>query len=553
MNISLKFKKKDKTNLWAGICLMGAFCFMLFLYAPLELFFYNQQDFWFDVYTLLPLLLVLFAVSFLLSTAVMAIFFFVCEKLYYIVLPLVSIAFLSTYIQGNFLVSYLPPMDGSKINWDEYSDGKNQTIILWVAVTVIICVAYALARRKKFVKAVQVVSVCMTLMLTVTLASIMISTKGYEKKLDTCITTKDEYTFSTDKNFIILLLDSVDSATFSKIMEENPEYNEIFEDFTYYANTLGKYPCTSTAVPHILSGKTFLNTQDFNEYNLSVYQDGEFFASLEQKGYKLGMYSAETPCLNESIFRFDNILNQKSKVNSYLEYAEQVIKLVGFRYAPHELKKVCTVWPDAFAKLRESQDEYPSFTMSNREFYDRISTSEVSMTEQNCFKFLHIQGAHAPFFFDKDVNYVYDADYDSCTEACLTIAKAYLEKLKESDVYDNSVIIVMADHGLDGSDTGIYTGRQNPILFVKGVNESHDMVISQAPISYDDLQEAFARLLDGKDSSEIFDYKEGDYRERTYLYYNMDRAEYMYEYVTVDHASKDESLIATGKEYIKEQ
>ncbi|MFQ8901895.1 MAG: hypothetical protein ACLR7D_08430 [Lachnospira eligens] len=57
------------------------------------------------------------------------------------------------------------------------------------------------------------------------------------------------------------------------------------------------------------------------------------------------------------------------------------------------------------------------------------------------------------------------------------------------------LFIVMADHGY-----GLSYGprnRQHPVLFVKGKNESHDYTVSEAPISYDDLQEAFSRLLDG--------------------------------------------------------
>ena len=54
---------------------------------------------------------------------------------------------------------------------------------------------------------------------------------------------------------------------------------------------------------------------------------------------------------------------------------------------------------------------------------------------------------------------------------------------------------------------------------MKGMNEHHDtMQISEAPIAYDDLQEAYQRLLDGAGSDQVFDAKEGDERVRRYLY-----------------------------------
>ena len=56
----------------------------------------------------------------------------------------------------------------------------------------------------------------------------------------------------------------------------------------------------------------------------------------------------------------------------------------------------------------------------------------------------------------------------------MTIAATYLEKLKKADSYDNSVIIIMSDHGYDEEGTEEY-GRQNPLLMIKGRNEHHDM------------------------------------------------------------------------------
>lgn len=141
--------------------------------------------------------------------------------------------------------------------------------------------------------------------------------------------------------------------------------------------------------------------------------------------------------------------------------------------------------------------------------------------------------------------------YRDVMEASVTITKAYLNMLKDAGLYDNSVIIVMADHGLEGNAPELYTGRQNPILFVKGINEHHEMLLSEAPVSYDDLQPAFQRLLEGKAGTEIFDAQEGDVRERRYLFYEYEEEDYLYEYITEGHASDDSSLQATGREFVQ--
>lgn len=551
MSVLSKCREQKKIDLWAGISLVGVFCFMLFFYAPLELYFYNQSDFWFDWKELLPLVVGMFLLGWAAASLVMFAAWIFCPRFYQILLPCVTIAFLCTYIQGNFLVGNLPVMDGSDINWEAYSSGRIQSVVLWVVVTVIVLVGYRLLHGKHFAELVRVVSLCMMLMFGVTLVSILFTTKGYEQKLDACATIKDEYEFSDNENFIILVLDSIDAAPFYEVIEENEAYQDIFEDFTYYANTLGAYPYTMCSVPFILSGEWYENDVDFEEYNVGIYKNSSLFASLEDRGYRLGMYEFETPYLDESIYRFTNVMNQKSEINSYFEFAKLECKLVGFRYAPFDFKKFCRIWPDSVSNLMETNLEYPAFKSSNLEFFERIHTSEVSRTQENCFKFIHVEGSHVPYWYDKDMNLTYAGDYRSSLEASLTLTKAYLQKLKEAGVYDNSVIIVMADHGTNGEYYLEPMGRQNPILFVKGIGEQHAFEVSQAPVSYADLQTAFQRLLDGNDSREIFDYHEGDERQRRYIQYAIDEEEAMYEYVTIGHASDDEAMTATGNTYFR--
>lgn len=553
MPIITKMQERNKSELISGMCLLAALFFMLFIYAPLELYFYNQREFWFDVYDLLPLLLVMFVVGFAASVAVFGVIWLCCPGLYRIVLAGSSIGFLCTYIQGNFLVGNLPAMDGSEYDWEANSFGRIQSLILWVVVFLVVVLLYKFLKKDMFVQGVKLVSLCMILMLTVTLGSILLTTKGYERKLDACATVKNEYEFSTDTNFVILLLDAVDSGDLYDLLEGQPEYKAIFEDFTYYPNTLGVYPCTMCAIPHILSGERFANETTFEEYNVNVYKNAEFFADLEEQGYRLGMYEDEIPYLDESIFRFENVLERKSEINSYIEFAKMELKLVGLRYAPYDLKKACVFRTNPFRDLIKTNEEYNIFNLSNEYFFRRLNSTDVTYTQDKCFKFIHVAGAHEPFIYDEDMNEIENGTYKQMLQANMTMTTAYLEKLKAAGVYDNSVIIVMADHGLDGENSAEYTGRQNPILFVKGVDEKHELQVSQAPISYDDLQGAFARLLEGKNSTEIFDYEEGDYRERSFLYYVYEQDEHMYEYVTSGHASEDAGMQATGREFILEE
>ena len=92
--------------------------------------------------------------------------------------------------------------------------------------------------------------------------------------------------------------------------------------------------------------------------------------------------------------------------------------------------------------------------------------------------------------------------------------------------------------------------RKPPLLLIKGMGETHDtMQISQAPISFEDLQEAYTRLLDGKQSTAAFDWKEGDVRERRFLKYSFLDEDHMQEYVQTGYAFDRNTMKATGREY----
>ena len=115
--------------------------------------------------------------------------------------------------------------------------------------------------------------------------------------------------------------------------------------------------------------------------------------------------------------------------------------------------------------------------------------------------------------------------------------------------------IILSDHGynIEGEAVKVAqkneneTGRQHPILFVKGLNESHDLQVSGAPISYEDLVEAYYKLMDGAASDDCFAYKEGDQRERRYLLYKYLGEDHMVEYVQTGYAGDESTLVPTGR------
>lgn len=513
-------------------------CFMFFIYAPMELYLTNQSEFFYDVYILFPLILCNFLIFFVIST--LAGRLLLHTRLSRPYLYAYFIAFICSYIQGSFFAAWLPIIKGQMLDWNDYPIERIKSILLWVIVIVLF---FALLRKKghDFMdRLIKIVSGCMGLMLLLTLCILFVSTGGYQKKqILSTATAKDMLTLSQNKNFVILLLDAADSPSMEQVIAKDPDrYEQIFEDFTYYTNAASGYPYTLHSIPLILTGEWFEKQSSFEDFRKEAYSNSPLFANLEEEGYRMGVYEVNFAVDAAQQNRFDNILSCKRKVSSPFTFCRWQIQMTGYRYAPFDLKRFCYVYTNAFNTLKVLP-ENELFEDDNAFFWNRLCEESLNLVDHNCFRFIHVEGAHTPYLYDENMNRVEGATYDDALKSCLTITDTYLKKLKEAGIYDDSCIIIMADHG-HGSGF-----NDNPIFFVKGFQEHHPLQRNDAPISYDDLQEAYRRLLSGKDSSALFDWSEGDYRERRFLFQDDDDnpQEIMEEYLQKGHAGNRDTLI----------
>ena len=557
MNKDVKSVKITKQQLLPGIMISVAISFILLLYAPVELYCSNLDEFWFDFGVLFRMALGMSAVGFLILTAVYTVLLWIHPVLYKIGLAGGLVLFLCSYVQGEFLITGLPVLDGTTLDWNAYPELRRESLILWAVVILITVALLILFKKKKqmFENVLMFISGCMTLMLLVTMISTIVTTGGINKPQSQLYATeKEEFNMSQDENFVILVLDTVDSREFSSLLEEHPEYREIFRDFTYFENNTGTYACTQYAVPYILGGEWYEGEESYTDHVNKEYMQSPLFSELEQRGYRLNLYEDQFFTQEASVItRFENVILVGYNVKSYLRLAMQELKLVGYRYAPFDLKRFCMTRKAGFDEEIQVDCDYPGYTANNSVFKENVENAELTTEPGRQFKFIHLDGAHTPYVYDKDCNVidVSEGSYRQSVEASITLAAKYLEKLKEGGVYDNTALIVMADHGYNGPGGEGALLRQSAMLLIKGRGEHHDtMKTSQAPVSYVDLQQAYVRLMDGAESTDAFDWREGDVRERRFLMDSMGQSGEIVEYTQTGYAQDLTTMIPTGRIFI---
>ena len=523
--------------------------FMMFIYEPITMFLNNPNDLWFNMKILLPVVGALFSICLAGVVIVYLLFYFVTqklvkkEKLFKYSLIIGFILLITTYIQGNYLAGMLPALDGTTIIWTNYKKAELISLLILIFVSIITFILTKKFKEEKTINILKYISLAICVVLLISMIPSLLTSKGLSKGINVMATADGLENYSEDENFIIFLLDAVDSRTFDNVIQ-NKNYSKIFKDFTYYPDTMSAYPYTRDSIPFILSGIWNNNEEAFSEYYNKALDNSNLLKQLDEKNYDVSIYDTEILYNSSNAKKVKNLAfdtNYNFKV-----FANQEIKYSLFKYLPFYLKKYSHIETMDFNNAKIS--DFDIFSLSDIAFYGGYSEKKIKKNHNKQFKFIHIEGGHVPFNLDENVNYISNdaGTYDQKLEGCIKIVEKYLNKLKESNVYNNSNIIIMADHGYSfiGAE-----GRQNPILYIKGKNEEHKkMNVSDKAISYTDLNDAYTDLLNGKKSNELF--KDiTDKRERRYLLYVYTKEDHMVEYTQTGKAWDLKTLVKTGKEF----
>lgn len=553
----------NKKKCLAGCAISFVTCFLFFVYAPLELYLTNQNEFWFDIYSLLfPVLAQLLG-----GLTINIIFFFLIHSIstaLYTLFCYIEFVFLVVcYVHGTFLSGTLEVLNGTKLHVT-----NKQLLISYVITTIVILVAFFMLFKQSIKKKLFThISVVMSLILAVSILIEFVCYKGYVIKDDYCVTTYNLMTYSDTENLIIILIDAVSADTF---YETQNSKNDFLKDFTFYRNTCGSFPFTTPSIALMWTGKKWDLQEDFQYYIQNAMDQSELFRCLHEQGYLVGNYCrllGESYQFNADTMKsFDNIKKVQKEFTSYKDFFNQMDLLVAYRYFPFYLKtyiRNSELDFDDLCRIKESE-EYEFFRWDNMLFYENIIGKQIITTKEKCFKFIHLEGGHSPFHLDGNMCEIserdwldYSAEQDQ-VEGCCYMLQKYLESLKQAQVYDNSTIVILADHGERINRNNEYNALNrglNPFLIIKGANERHsEMDISDAPISHEDLAQAFTKIVSTHSAEECFDWREGDERDRLFYYYYSasdvwTRERPIIEYVIKGNIYSNYEAVPTGRQY----
>lgn len=546
------------TQLTPAYILVFAFCFMLFVYEPILMYSTNKNDFWFDFGIMIVPTLALFFICLATDMALMTAFYFMTgfirnagHQVFQCGLAAFFVIFMATYIQGNFLISSLPVLTGEKIEWDEFTEENIVTLFVWMILGVLVVFTVIKYTAEPVIRWAVRIALAVVVMLTISLITEIDVNHALRSKDAVILTNRHFNDISTNRNFLIFLVDAVDYETFQQLLDNDEAYREVFSDFTNYTDTASVYPYTRDSIALLLSGEVNRNEEAFEDYVSAAYNHSALFARLDEENYAINFYMEDPVWYGKRDYEIRNdIRNSGNSPYADMKFSvffREEIRYILFKYLPYSCKEYSKIEGLGFWQALNQYSYY------DRTVYDMIvGNPHLNKTDRNVFQFVHVEGAHQPFDIDGDLNRIEEGTYTQKMEATIKIVDAYLSRLKENGVYDNSVILIMSDHGYYDVDHDSYgeevLERYHPILLVKGRQESHALEEADIPISHVDFMDAYMALLDGKKSGEAFDHVDTA-KNRMIIWYEYGEEDHMVEYELEGSSYDRQDFKLTGNVY----
>ena len=521
---AVTFKETINRYKWSVLSASLLISFTLMLFGPLEIIMSEPDNFWFSVTSILPIVITAFLLVFILIAAVLFLSAFIGEKVFRTVFGALAGFGIAAYIQGNWMFVSYGAMDGTPIDWDGYGFYKYLNLLIWILI--IGASVFLVLRFKDAHNILNMIAFIIVAVEAVTLVTVAVQNREALHKTGFTTTTEGQFMFSPDsQNILVILADGFDGKDFPGILEEEKDFRKSFDGFTYYPDTAGTSLYSEESAITLLTGNQLTAGPTFADNIKAAYDGSPFYDALEKNGYKTYLFVQSEKMIDEKTAgRIENTEESASNIGDRFTAFKKIYKMTMFRYSPHIMK------PQFWYSTMEF-DEFEggnAYKWSNFRFRDAIGGINLRDDDSRVFQFVWIQGPHNPVVMDRYCESVDtrlkstdDGFWDGQSEQQIGVVRIFTELLdgmKEAGVYDNTVIIITADHGWDT--------RPNPLLLIKPSGSRGELKTSYAPVSMiEDYKGTFMYFVTGEDDGNtIYDIKEGDERERPIYIYTIDKS-----------------------------
>lgn len=464
--------------------------------------------------------ILLFSIKYLLfvSILIFSILVILPSKIHFWAKCFILFVIFSSVIQYYFLSGSIGALDGNKFEFStEYDSVKDVALYITSGVVFVLF-------RQKICSNVRAIGLWLVLFQFINFGMLAITNASNYQPYVSNIDTEGEISSFSKNNVLHIILDGFQAGLFQDIIDDEPDLRRHFDGFTYFKDTLASSPVTNLSFPAFLTGEPFKN-----ESLISTYLEESKYAVathdvlskkvniLEEvalSGYEVDVSTPNWPMKNQNFYKNYYFIPTPYKgareyVQSQLMYA---LDISLFMLSPKSLKKY--VYSEGRWLLSRGELLKKSMHFSSTQFVENVIKNSRVEDRGNVYKLIHIISPHGPWVTEENCSYAgkelkqnYKNMYNQGKCALLTVTRLF-EKLKILGIYNSSLIVVHADHGIALPVKGIerdkrvgqrsypkYIGNTNPVLLIKRVGDKGDMKLSNAEALLTDLPKTISSLL----------------------------------------------------------
>ncbi len=320
-----------------------------------------------------------------------------------------------------------------------------------------------------------------------------------------------KYHFSDQNNIIVLILDTLGENYYSGACKNSGgNLQNDFRDFTHFSHLISPNPWTQYAVPMLMTGSdvfeenTGVNSVQgsYFERKKKAYQSPwNLFKNCSQNGFRCDVvtfFKKPYPVCKAWIANLECVRSKHIQLSLLL--SDRFFPMVNYRFSLLVLKKpaylqtqkyawtiynciqkyfygsnIQSVWSKgdqigfsdmSTSKVQEQQENIRSNTDS---FFWNMEP-HFRMDHQKQFFVCHLQSVHVHGINEKS----YEREhYIQLAQTDLEHVVDFLKYLKERDIYDNSYIVIVGDHGSYREPEY----HQNPFLLIKQPQVKQEKIV----------------------------------------------------------------------------
>lgn len=537
----------------------GAGLFTLLFFSPLEVYLGNSSEFHIYADNAIVILFAAAALCTLVWSAVVS--FLPTKVLKFVNLGLFALT-LCFYVQALALNGELIHLDGEQLLLSPVTKLTNG--LIWLGILVAVpAVWYLMKRLKKeklYINITKYLALALVVMQLTGVASLYFT---YDKSVNISkgmyFSNQQELSVAGQKNVVYFVIDYCDGLVVQDALSQDPELFAEFTGFTYYPDASYTHSRTYPAITYLLSGQKCFYDKPYTQYADEVFQGDSFMAGIDGLGTDIRLFTDTRyvgPSALEYVDNYKTVLPTSLSSVKPLGFLLQAWRVSNFRGAPYWAKSLFTYTTD---EVNEASVIYPTdyaTLFDDLAFYENIQTAGVSVNREftSAFRFYHMFGSHPGAVINENAEYQENVTLTQALRGDIKVISAYLRELKDSGVYDETTVIVTADHGYVSTNL---IKSQTCIMLVKmaGANAQEPVRVSAAPVCHEDLFATVIKGLGGDYTSygkaidEISETEERvRYHYNTVLENGVDTR--LEEYVIKGDARNIENYRATGKQWI---